>query len=362
MSGIIKVGIVGAGSIVSIANSHLKGYTLNPYSEVAAVYDVVHENAVNWIKKNSMDNRCICNSYEELLDKVDAVSICTPNFTHVELMYKAIKAGKHVFCEKPLSISYKEGRAVVNAAVKAGVVNMIGFCYRDIPAIRYIKELLSGGKLGKIYYYKDSMVRERLADSKINIEWRMIREHSGAGALTDFGSHMIDIADYLLGDIEGHITDVNCFTNIFITERHNKANELVPVTNDDCAVFSAKMEKGALLSFSTSRIGTVGHKIEIVGSGGVIVYDEIEPNKLIVRLKEFNGPYIREMESIDVPSELISDEWFNEQINRFIDAIIKGVQVQPNLQRGLYVQSVIDSIERSAIIGKSMAINNELYV
>lgn len=348
----VKTGIVGTGNLVSIANSHLKGYQDNPYTELVGVYDVVYENAVSWVKNKGLQGIRICVSYEELLNMVDAISICTPNFTHPDLAIKAFEAGKHVLCEKPLSISYEDGNRSIAHARDAGVVNMIGFCYRGVPAIRYMKRIIEEGRLGSVYLIRQYMGRDRLADPTIGIEWRMKRDFAGGGALADFGSHMIDLADHLLSGSQGRITEVSGTVNTFIKDRPLNSEHAQRVTNDDCAVFSAKTEDGALLSFATSRLGPSGHTIEITGSGGTILYKEGRGDKLWCKFKDINGGYKNSGEIIEVPGEFISDPWFNDQINRFINGVLTGKSVQPDFERGLYVQYIIDAIERAALEGQ----------
>jgi predicted dehydrogenase len=353
----VKVGIVGTGNLVSIADNHLKGYLENPDSEVVALFDVIYDSAVKWAKDRNLNSVHICKTYDELLDMVEAVSICTPNFTHIDLVISALKAGKHVLCEKPLSISYEDGQKSLEFTQKNKLVNMIGLCYRSVPAIKYLKQLIDGGKLGEIFMYRETMGGKRLADPNIPLEWRMKRKFSGTGALTDFGSHMVDMADFLLRDVQGKIINVNGYVNTYIKTRPTReVNNPGTVENDDCSVFSATMENGALLSFTASRVGTLGHKIEIIGSGGVAFYDEDKVTQLEVMFKDVNGAYASEKEIIQVPQELITDPWFNDEINQFVDAIKNNINIQPDLARGLYIQYIIDTIERSIIQGRNITL------
>ena len=92
----VRVGIVGVGNTIGIAGNHIDGYLRVPEAKITAVYDIIRERAAGYIEKFGLEGAKACESYEELLDLVDAVSICTPNASHIELTVQALKAGKHV--------------------------------------------------------------------------------------------------------------------------------------------------------------------------------------------------------------------------------------------------------------------------
>lgn len=353
----VMVGIVGTGNIVGIADSHLKAYSSNPNVSLTAVYDISLENAKRWVKDRLLEGVKVCKTFDEFLSHVDAVSICTPNFTHVDLVLKALKAGKHVLCEKPLSTNYEEGLKVAEYARSTNLVHMMGFCYRGIPAIKYIKKLIDEGKIGNVFLYRATMGGHRLADPNIGLEWRMQKKLAGAGSLTDFGSHLVDLADYLLNDNEGDITEVEGFTNIFITHRKLSSGlENGCVTNDDCAIFQARTSKGALMSFMVSRVGSIGHTIEIIGSGGIVRFDQKKPHELKVLFKEINEAYTEKEQVIKVSGSIEDENWFNDEIDIFISGILNEKQIQPDLDRGVYIQRIIDAVEESTKTGKAIKI------
>ena len=272
----IKVGIIGTGYTVGIAKAHVEAYKNNHRVEIAGLYDIVPGRAAEWAEKNSLEGVRICSSLEELFSLVDAVSICTPNHTHVDLTIKAIEAGKHVLCEKPLSTSFEEAKKATECLKQhPDIVAMIGFNYRDTPAIKYIKQIIDEGKLGTIYTYRHELGGNRIANPKdVKLEWRMQEQLSGTGALADFGSHMLDLADYLLSSSHGKFVEVGAMVNTFIKERTVIDGEQKGiVTNDDCAVFNAIMESGTLLSFVSSRLGVPSAILEIVGEGGMLIYN-----------------------------------------------------------------------------------------
>lgn len=132
----IKVGIVGTGYTVGMADAHVKGYQYcKEDCELTALYDIVPGRSREWAGEKGLDVK-ICETFDELLDSVEAVSIVTPNYAHVPLVIRALEKGKHVLCEKPLSISSDACMEAVSYGKCTDRVKMIGFSYRGIPAVR----------------------------------------------------------------------------------------------------------------------------------------------------------------------------------------------------------------------------------
>ena len=149
----VRVGIVGVGNTIGIAGNHIDGYLRVPEAKITAVYDIIRERAAGYIEKFGLEGAKACESYEELLDLVDAVSICTPNASHIELTVQALKAGKHVLCEKPFGVDALECQKALNYAEMSGRVCMIGLCYRGIPGYMYLKKLIDDGSLGRSFIF-----------------------------------------------------------------------------------------------------------------------------------------------------------------------------------------------------------------
>ncbi|QUH27978.1 Gfo/Idh/MocA family protein [Vallitalea guaymasensis] len=347
----VKVGIVGTGYTIGIAKQHVKAYNANEKCELVALFDKVEGRAGEWAKKQELKNITICKTYEEMLDMVDAVSICTSNDAHGELSIKALESGVHVLCEKPMSSEINYAREMVECAkIHPELVNMIGFCYRGIPAIKYMKSIIDQGKLGKIYGFRQCLGGGRIANKTgVMLEWRMQKKYSGTGALADFGSHMIDIVDYLLKDTEGPVKELTAISTISIPERKKIDEEgMGAVTNDDTTIFTAKLNNGAVGTFYSSRLGTRGHSLEIIGEGGMLVYEH-EDNELIVNLKEKDGGYNGQKEEVvAVPDEFLEESKFHEEINEFIDNIINNKQSERDFARGLYIQELLEALKESA--------------
>ena len=146
---------------------------------------------------------------------VHVVDIATPNNTHAEIAIAAAEAGKHIICEKPLSRTLDEAKAMYEAVKKAGVVNMVAFSYRRTPAVALAKRLIEDGAIGELLNFRGTYLQDWSADPNSPLSWRFQKSVAGSGTLGDIATHVIDIARYLVGEV----TAVNALTQTYIKER-----------------------------------------------------------------------------------------------------------------------------------------------
>ncbi len=359
----VKIGIVGMGSTIGIASMHIKSYLLNKdKATITALYDILPERAQAYKEKFALSDAVVYNTYEELLKNVDAISICTPNATHVPLSVKALQAGKHVLCEKPFAPTPKECEDAIKYAELSQKVCMIGLCYRGIPALKYMKRLIDDGFFKTVYNIRGMQGGWRIGNPEVRCEWRMQESLSGPGAVADFGSHMLDIVDWLLRDITGPYTQVQSMSDCFIKERLSvKGDVKKAVTNDDVAVFNTRMQSGTLGSFTTSRLGCE-HTIEIFGDGGYIGFDGSKPLELTVQKRGETKNIIQIPEDIknEIPAGINGEMFlinFDNQIKEYLSAIVNETPISTNFERGLYVQKLIDAMVRSNAEEKTINID-----
>ena len=359
----VKIGIVGVGYEIGIAQFHVKAYQLMEDATITAVYDVIPARAQEYITRFGLHHAVCCESYEQLLGLVDAVSICTPNSTHVPLAIQAIEANKHVLCEKPFAPSAEDCAALVTLSKNSSTVQMIGLCYRGIPAYRMLKDMIKQGELGEIYYTRQSMGGGRIGNPTVELEWRMQKELSGPGAIADFGSHMLDLCDWILSETYGKLQEFSCMAGTFIKERKRQddTGESGIVTNDDVAQFIAKTTGGVLCSFNASRIGG-NHTFEIFGSKGQVSFtgNSFAINKII------SGPAGSSVEVVEVTesSYLGAPEQarvpflinFYQEIREFLDLIQNGGETEIDFARGHYIQQLIDAVQQAADEGKTVTL------
>jgi len=146
---------------------------------------------------------------------IDVVDIATPNHLHADVAIAALRAGKHVICEKPIARTVDEAKAMYEAAREAKVTNMVAFNYRRTPAVALAKGYIDEGAIGDILNVRATYLQDWSADPNAPLSWRFQKSIAGSGAVGDILTHVVDIARYLAGDI----TSVTAMTKTYIPER-----------------------------------------------------------------------------------------------------------------------------------------------
>jgi predicted dehydrogenase len=146
---------------------------------------------------------------------VDVVDIATPNNMHAPIAIAAAEAGKHIICEKPLARTADEARSMYEAVRDSGQVHMVAFNYRRTPAVALAKKYIDEGAIGKVRNFRGTYLQDWSADPDAPLSWRFQKSVAGSGALGDIATHVLDMARYLVGDINA----VNSVLSTFITAR-----------------------------------------------------------------------------------------------------------------------------------------------
>jgi predicted dehydrogenase len=316
-------------------------------------------------------------------DDIDLIDICTPGNLHAEIAIAALRAGKHVLCEKPLANTVEEAERMAAAAREArsgGVYAMCGFTYRRTPALAYAKQLIDDGRIGTIRHVRGQYLQDWLHDADAPMTWRLDKSTSGSGALGDIGAHLIDTTQWLTGQ---SISGVSALLETFVTSRplagersglggHGDTSEGAPrgeVTVDDAALFTARFDGGAVGSFEASRFA-LGRKnafrVEINGTDGSVAFD-FEDNNVVqffdgrdpVAEQGFRRILVTEPEHPYVAAwwppghGLGYEHGFTHQVVDLVTALAEGRQPTPSFDDGLQVQQVLAAVETSA--GQSSA-------
>ena len=304
--------------------------------------------------------------YARMLEREDVglVDISSSGDTHHEFALAALEAGKHVLCEKPLANTLSEAREMVEAAERSGTVSMVCHNYRRVPAVQLAKRLLEEGRLGKIRHWRAVYLQDWLLDPNAPMSWRLRKETGGAGPLADLGSHLVDLAHFLVGPV----TEVIGTAETFIKERplegtDGEVGEMDRVTVNDAAAFLARFENGAIGTFETSPM-IPGRKakesFEINGSEGSLIFDLERMNELQVYFEEdppeasgFRTVLVTEpehpyMEGWWPPGHIVGYEHtFVHTVKDLLDGIKTGVEPSPTFEDGYRCQAVLDAVERS---------------
>ncbi len=208
---------------------------------------------------------------------IDVVDVASPNNTHAEVAIAAAQAGKSILCEKPLGRSAAESQAIVEAAEKAHVANMVWYNYRRVPAVTLAHELVNQGRLGRIFHYRAKFLQDWTISKDLpqggEALWRLDAEVAGSGVTGDLLTHCIDTALWLNGSIDS----VAAMTETFIKERkHTLTGKVQKVGIDDASAFLARFANGSLGTFEATRYAR-GHKalytFEINGEDASLAWD-----------------------------------------------------------------------------------------
>jgi predicted dehydrogenase len=314
-------------------------------------------------------------------DDIDIIDIAVPPDLHAEIAIAAARAGKHIFCEKPLALSSEEARAMLQAAERAGVVHYLNHNYRRTPAVMLARQLIDEGAVGRIFHYRGAYLQDWIVDPEFPLTWHLQRERAGAGPHFDLGSHAVDLARYLIGEI----ATVGAMTASFIAERplpgadaatfragSPSAGDRGPVTVEDAAFVTLAFGNGALGSIDTSRFAPGRknhHSFEIYGSEGSLLFDLERSNELrfFSRRDPAHAQGFRTILATEGVHPFMHAWWppghiigyqhpFFHALVDFIAAITGDGVVRPNFEDGLRETLVLEAALEAARSGRNVTV------
>ena len=377
MADTIKVGLIGY-KFMGKAHS-------NAYRQVAAFYDVPlqpemtvicgRDEAAVQAAAAQLGWREHATDWQQVIGRADIglIDVSTPGDTHYEIAIAAAEAGKHILCEKPLANSLDEARKMQEAVERAGVVAMVNFNYRRVPAIQVAKRLIDEGRIGEIRHWRAVYLQDWIVDPEFPLVWRLQKDLAGSGALGDIGAHIADLARFLVGEIE----EVNGLLKTFIKERPlpsettgltaSASTQRGQVTVDDAALFLARFANGAVGTFEATRFATGRrnrNSFEINGSRGSIVFDLERMNELQFysaddppEAQGFRTILVTEgvhtyMDAWWPPGHIIGwEHTFTHGVLDLLKGIVKNESPAPTFADGVRCQAILDAVERSAAGG-----------
>jgi predicted dehydrogenase len=303
-------------------------------------------------------------SWEEVVNRkdIDLVDVSTPGDSHMEIAIAAAKAGKAVFCEKPLANNVRDAERMLAAVEKAGVIHMICHNYRRAPAVMLAKQLIAEGQIGEVRHYRGTYLQDWITDPNFPLVWRLDKNKAGSGALGDIAAHSIDLARFLVGEIEEVAGDLKTF----IKTRPLPDNPRIKgrVTVDDASTTLVRFKNGAIGTIEATRMAP-GRKnynrFEINGSRGSIAFDLERMNELEVYFEsdpanvrgfrrilvtESSHPYVKAWWP---PGHIIGYEHtFTHTVYDLLEAMARDKLPQPNFVDGVRNQRVLGAIEKAA--------------
>lgn len=382
----MNVGIIGAGFM---GKAHVVGYSNVPkffwptpvMPIMKTICDISPKIAEESKERFGFEKSC--SDWKEIIDdpEIDIVSICTPNNSHAEIAIAALKAGKHTLCEKPIASTLEDAKAMVKAAdeaYKKGVISMNAYQYRRVPAIDLAKKFIEEGSIGKILNVRCTYLQSWSADEQSPLSWRFQKEIAGAGALGDIASHVIDIAQYLAGDIESVVGIMKTYikerpiqeggVDLLGTVKVGKDVEKKPVTVDDESSFLVKFKNGAIGSIEATRNAWGRNNfitVELHGTSGSIAFNYERLNELQVCFASdsddrrgfktiYTGPaHFHGEVTWNIPGMNIGyGELKAIEIYEFLQSIISGKQPSTNFSVGCRVEKVCEAVKKSSETGK----------
>jgi predicted dehydrogenase len=286
-------------------------------------------------------------------DAVGLFDNCGPNDVHAEASVAAAEAGKHVLCEKPLARTAAESFETWARVERAGVKHMCAFNYRFVPAVRLARELIEAGEIGEIVHFRSAYLQDwGASDAAV---WRFDKQSAGSGALGDLAAHVVDLARYLVGEIE-HVSA--------LTATFKPGREV-----DDAVEAAVGFEGGAVGTIEATRFAT-GHRNafrwEINGSKGSIAFDLERLNELQVHTQPALGFRTLLVTEADhpfwehwwPPGHIIGwEHTFVHEIHRLLAAIASDGPVGPHgatFEDGYRAAEVCDAIVESATSGRRL--------
>ncbi|SHE59552.1 Gfo/Idh/MocA family protein [Alkalibacter saccharofermentans] len=299
----LNIGLVGAGFMGkahSVAFSNMpKFFWPAPAVPVFKTICDIEEDIANQAKDRFGFQKC-CTDWRDIItdNEIDAVIICTPNDSHAEIAIAALNSGKHVLCEKPIASTKEEAQAMADAAEKArnkGIISMCAYQYRRIPAIELAKKFIDEGSVGKITNVRATYLQSWSADPSSPLSWRFQKNRAGAGTLGDIASHVIDISQFLVGDISEVVSTVKTYikerpvqkggVDLLGTVKLDEGSEKAPVDVDDEDLFLVKFKDGAVGSIEATRNAWGRNNfitIEVHGTEGSLFFNYERLNELQV--------------------------------------------------------------------------------
>lgn len=366
----IGIGVIGTGfmgkahAIAYSASASVFGTGLRPNLEI--VCDLSPERASQratdlGFSRYSADWHDVVND-----DAVELISICTPNDTHADIAIAALNAGKHVWCEKPMSTNLADSTAMAAAAKASAGKTIVGYNYTKNPAVTHARRLIESGVIGEVAGFFCRYDVDNEADGNRPWSWRMSRDQSGTGANGDVLCHVISVAHYLTGSTISKVVGDYAIIHKERTDPDN-AKATKTVDNDDMVSALVHFENGVHGHIGASRV-TWGRKCglrwEVQGTKGTIIFDQERLNELQLFTKQddpatdgfrtiLTGPQ-HPPYSAFLPNGGHGLGYMDVKICELHDlltSIETGDKIWPDFDSALIIEKAMDAVDRSAMSG-----------
>ncbi len=342
----LKVGLIGCGSIAQLVHLNI----LTGLAEVGLVALAEPDPQRRHAASRRAPAAVACASYQELLalPQVEAVVICLPNALHAEAAVAALEQGKHVYLEKPLAVSLDEGRRVLAAWRRAGVVGMIGFNLRFQPLFQTAKQHLQSGRLGELVGARST----RSSVTQTLPSWKYHRQ-SGGGVLLDLASHHIDLLYFLFGQA----------VRAVFAELRSQRSE------DDSAMLQLRLADGLVVQSLFSLNAVEEDRFEVYGQAGKLMVDRylslevevLDATRKFSRSSRLLGKLHALVRTPSLLGKIVAprrEPSYRAALAHFVRAARAGRPTSPDFWDGYRSLAVIAAAEESARTGQVVVLSD----
>jgi predicted dehydrogenase len=346
-TGKVRVAVLGAANFSAVA--HIPGVNAHPQGEVVALYSRDLARAKEMADKAGVPEAT--DDLEKLLarDDVDAVTVPSTNLNHYRYSIQALKAGKHVFCEKPMAINADQAAEMTREAKARGLVNQMSFIFRYTLCLQKMRQLVTGGAIGTPHYFSIEQQGYSWFRGQ-NATWRTFASEHGAGHLGEMGSHCFDTVNFVCGPSAGYISELAAVTYLVPRTVEGPDGKAQPVETLDLASCLLRTEKGlggeiltSRATPATSQFGGMG-VVVVTGDKGALLVNLTRGDKEIMqRMNPGSG-----WEPVELPAEATdgTPHAIFRMLGSFVDSVLRG-RVDPeadaDFEAGYRTQSAIDA-------------------
>ena len=334
----LNIGVAGCGQIAR--RLHIPGYADHPLAELKAFYNHRLDTMADLRKR--YPEATFSTDYEAFLEQsgIEALSVCTPNALHASMSIAALKRGIHVLVEKPMAVTAKDARSMIEAAAQGKTELMVAQSQRYTPAHIKAREILRSGRLGRIYQIRTGFGHGGPQGWSPRGKWFTSAELSGLGVIGDLGIHKVDLVRFLTGQE---------FVSVTALQEHYTLDEVA-----DNAAALLRLSEGAMVTLTASWT-TRGRELNdmvVFGEEGSL-YVGAEPGSPLVL-------YDRSRKRVvyDVPEGIPSrgETWLLEEIPQFLETVVGQRRNPIPGQEGLRALEVCEAMVRSARTGRTISL------
>ncbi|MBV8941520.1 MAG: Gfo/Idh/MocA family oxidoreductase, partial [Solirubrobacterales bacterium] len=369
----VGVGIIGYGMM---GKAHSYGYTLAPLIRELPCRPRLrmisgrHRTAVESAARAYGVEQFVTD-WREIIDSpaIDVVDVCTPPGSHPEIVEAAAEAGKAILCEKPLAADYAGAHRAADAIRRADVPNAICFNYRRLPALALMKNLVDAGRVGTVRLWRATWLSDEFLDPQTPFDWRFDRKQ-GASTVADLGAHLIDLAQWIVGDVNSVSAQSTTFTR---ARRDAEISAEREVDVEDASAALLRFENAALGVLETAKVcpgRPCDFTVEVTGSRGSLRFDYARLNELWYATAD-DPPELYGVRRIrtEHPVHPETKGWwpvgqgigyeasFVNQAADLLEQWPSGTWT-PDVAVGLKVQAVCEAIEQSAADARPVAVQD----